>query len=158
MRIITKKYFLFLLLFKDTVYIEMEEIKNIRNMTKDQLVETIFLIEMINKKKIFESIKEFEKKKELYTNLEIDLIENKIETILFKKKKYIQSEKKENITIYEYENEIKIFHKTEINKEKIIELIKDKEKIKIKEGKKFKNIKLKDIFSLNKDFEIIINK
>jgi len=136
----------------------MEEIKNIRNMTKDQLVETIFLIEMINKKKIFESIKEFEKKKELYTNLEIDLIENKIETILFKKKKYIQSEKKENITIYEYENEIKIFHKTEINKEKIIELIKDKEKIKIKEGKKFKNIKLKDIFSLNKDFEIIINK
>lgn len=122
------------------------------------MLQLIRIIELIEKKDINEILIEYRKKSNNYTNIDKELIENKINLIKLNNSKYISVEKTENIQIYKYENEIKIYIKTYINKEKINEIIKDiKEKeIFIKEKNRKKKIKKEDIYKLNKDFEIII--
>ena len=64
----------------------------------------------------------------------------------------------ENVKIYTYNNEIKIYHKTKINIEKIKEKIKNTktDEIYMKEKNKTRKISIEEIERMNKDFEIII--
>jgi hypothetical protein len=85
--------------------------KKINEMSKEELLETIRLIELIIKKETIELIENFSLEKENYLEIEKELIENKINLIKsLNIKKYTKKEKIENMTIYKYENnEINIY-------------------------------------------------
>lgn len=135
-----------------------KKIKNMERMSKDQMLELLRVIEIIEKKNIDEIIENFYKDSNDYLNIEKELIENKINIIKSKNIKYKSIEKCENIKIYTYEKEIQIYHKTDVNVTKIKEKIENnpQKEIFIKEKNKIKKIKKEDIDKINKDFEIIL--
>ena len=137
---------------------DKKEIKNMEKMNKEQMLELLRTVEIIERKNIDEIIKDYYLKLENYLNIENELIENKINLIRSKNNKYMTVESYENIKIYTYNNEIKIYHKTKINIEKIKEKILNtkNDNIYIKEKNKTRKISIQDIEKMNKDFEIII--
>jgi hypothetical protein len=137
---------------------DKKEIKNMEKMNKEQMLELLRTLEIIERKNIDQIIKDYYLKLENYLNIENELIENKINLIKSKNNKYMTVESYENIKIYTYNNEIKIYHKTKINIEKIKEKIKNtkNDNIYIKEKNKTRKISIQDIEKMNKDFEIII--
>jgi hypothetical protein len=137
---------------------DKKEIKNMEKMNKEQMLELLRTLEIIERKNINEIIKDYYLKLESYLNIENELIENKINLIKSKNNKYTAVESHENIKIYTYNSEIKIYHKTKINIEKIIERIKNTktDNIYIKEKNKTRKISIQDIERMNKDFEIIV--
>jgi hypothetical protein len=137
---------------------DKKEIKNMEKMNKEQMLELLRTVEIIEKKNIDEIIKDYYLNLENYLSIENELIENKINLIKSKNNKYISVESYENIKIYTYNNEIQIYHKTKINIEKIKEKIKNTktDNIYIKEKNKTRKISIEDIERMNKDFEIII--
>jgi hypothetical protein len=137
---------------------DKKEIKNMEKMNKEQMLELLRTLEIIERKNIDQIIKDYYLKLENYLNIENELIENKINLIKSKNNKYMTVESYENIKIYTYNNEIKIYHKTKINIEKIKEKIKNtkNDSIYIKEKNKTRKISIQDIEKMNKDFEIII--
>jgi len=137
---------------------DKKEIKNMEKMNKEQMLELLRTLEIIERKNIDQIIKDYYLKLENYLNIENELIENKINLIKSKNNKYMTVESYENIKIYTYNNEIKIYHKTKINIEKIKEKILNtkNDNIYIKEKNKTRKISIQDIEKMNKDFEIII--
>ena len=137
---------------------DKKEIKNMEKMNKEQMLELLRTIEIIEKKNIDEIIKDYYLKLENYLSIENELIENKINLIRSKNNKYISVESYENIKIYTYNNEIQIYHKTKINIEKIKEKIKNTktDSVYIKEKNKTRKTSIEDIERMNRDFEIII--
>jgi hypothetical protein len=137
---------------------DKKEIKNMEKMNKEQMLELLRTVEIIEKKNIDEIIKDYYLNLENYLSIENELIENKINLIKSKNNKYISVESYENIKIYTYNNEIQIYHKTKINIEKIKEKIKNAktDNIYIREKNKTRKISIEDIERMNRDFEIII--
>lgn len=127
-------------------------------MNRGQLLEVVFLLELINKKNLEDIIKDYKSNSKNYSNMEIELINNKLNLIKSKKTKYIKNENVENIKVYSYEERIELYHDTIINKNKIIEIIEkeNKNEIFLIENKKEKKIKKEDIYKINKDFKILI--
>jgi len=120
---------------------EKKKIENMQKMSRDQMLELLRVVEIIEKKNIDEIIQNFYNNLENYLNIERELVENKINMIKSRNIKYKSTEKYENVKIYNYENEIQIYHKTDINTTMI------KEKIQQNPEKKYfykrKKIKLK---------------
>ena len=137
---------------------EEKKIKNMERMNKDQMLELLRIVEIIEKKNIDEIIQNFYNNSKNYLNIEKELIENKINIIKSKNIKYKNIEKYENVKIYSYEKEIQIYHKTDINTTMIKEKIEQnpEKNIFIKEKNKIKKIKKEDIDKINKDFEIVL--
>jgi hypothetical protein len=137
---------------------EEKKIKNMERMNKDQMLELLRIVEIIEKKNIDEIIQNFYNNSKNYLNIEKELIENKINMIKSKNIKYKNIEKYENVKIYSYEKEIQIYHKTDINTTMIKEKIEQnpEKNIFIKEKNKIKKIKKEDIDKINKDFEIVL--
>jgi len=142
----------------DTMMNEEKKIKNMERMNKDQMLELLRIVEIIEKKNIDEIIQNFYNNSKNYLNIEKELIENKINIIKSKNIKYKNIEKYENVKIYSYEKEIQIYHKTDINTTMIKEKIEQnpEKNIFIKEKNKIKKIKKEDIDKINKDFEIVL--
>ena len=137
---------------------EGKKIKNMERMNKDQMLELLRIVEIIEKKNIDEIIQNFYNNSKNYLNIEKELIENKINMIKSKNIKYKNIERCENVRIYSYEKEIQIYHKTNINTTMIKEKIEQnpEKNIFIKEKNKIKEIKKEDIDKINKDFEIVL--
>jgi len=137
---------------------EEKKIKNMERMNKDQMLELLRIVEIIEKKNIDEIIQNFYNNSKNYLNIEKELIENKINMIKSKNIKYKNIEKCGNVKIYSYEKEIQIYHKTDINTTMIKEKIEQnpEKNIFIKEKNKIKKIKKEDIDKINKDFEIVL--
>ena len=145
-------------MYIDTMMNEEKKIKNMERMNKDQMLELLRIVEIIEKKNIDEIIQNFYNNSKNYLNIEKELIENKINIIKSKNIKYKNIEKYENVKIYSYEKEIQIYHKTDINTTMIKEKIEQnpEKNIFIKEKNKIKKIKKEDIDKINKDFEIVL--
>ena len=145
-------------MYIDTMMNEEKKIKNMERMNKDQMLELLRIVEIIEKKNIDEIIQNFYNNSKNYLNIEKELIENKINMIKSKNIKYKNIEKYENVKIYSYEKEIQIYHKTDINTTMIKEKIEQnpEKNIFIKEKNKIKKIKKEDIDKINKDFEIVL--
>jgi hypothetical protein len=137
---------------------DKKEIKNMEKMNREQMLELLRTVEIIEKKNIDEIIKDYYLNLENYLSIENELIENKINLIKSKNNKYISVESYENIKIYTYNNEIQIYHKTKINIEKIKEKIRNAktDNIYIREKNKTRKVSIEDIERMNRDFEIII--
>ena len=140
----------------------MEDFKNsikIYNLNREELLEILRLIELIEKKEIIDIIINYRNNKEKYSKIEIEIIEKKIEQIKSIKAKYIKKEKIKNITIYSYEKLTKIYWNTKANLDEILEeLNKYNKEIYIKHGEKIKKIKKEDIKDLMKEINNIIIK
>ena len=140
----------------------MEDFKNsikIYNLNREELLEILRLIELIEKKEIIDIIINYRNNKEKYSKIEIEIIEKKIEQIKSIKAKYIKKEKIKNITIYSYEKLTKIYWNTKANLDEILEeLNKYNKEIYIKNGEKIKKIKKEDIKDLMKEINNIIIK
>lgn len=136
------------------------KISKMENMSKEQLFETLLLIELIEKREIIEIIEKYKKEKNSYTKLEIEIIDNKIEKIKkMKEKKYIKKEICENLTIYSYTDFIKIYWKEKTKEEELIkEINKHKKNAYIKEKEKIKKIDTNDLFYIMKKEKYIILK
>jgi len=135
--------------------------KKINEMSKEELLETIRLIELIIKKETIELIENFSLEKENYLEIEKELIENKINLIKsLNIKKYTKKEKIENMTIYKYENnEINIYWNKEIELESLKkEINKHNKNIYIKKNNKSKKIGLEDLEKIIKTQNNIILK
>jgi hypothetical protein len=133
--------------------------EKIENMNRDQMIEILRLIEIILKKELEDLIEEYYNNKEKYSKIEKEIIENKINLIRSKKKKYEKKSIKDNISIYDYNNEKMLFHKTEVNVNKMIEIIDNENEIKeifLIEKNRKKRIQKKELFEINKDFKILI--
>jgi len=137
---------------------EKKKIENMQKMSRDQMLELLRVVEIIEKKNIDEIIQNFYNNLENYLNIERELVENKINMIKSRNIKYKSTEKYENVKIYNYENEIQIYHKTDINTTMIKEKIQQnpEKNIFIKEKNKIKKMKKEDIDKINKNFEIIL--
>ena len=135
-----------------------KEIKKIDKMNKDQMLELIRLIEIIQRKSIQQIIIEYYENANEYQLIEKELIDNKIALIKSKTTKYLNIEINENVTAYTYDTEIKVYHKTIINKEAIKTILKniEEKEIFIKEKYRRKKITREDINRINNDFEIVI--
>ena len=81
---------------------DKKEIKNMEKMNKEQMLELLRAVEIIEKKNIDEIIKNYYLNLENYLSIENELIENKINLIRSKNNKYISVESYENIKIYTY--------------------------------------------------------
>jgi hypothetical protein len=77
-------------------------------MNRGQLLEVVFLLELINKKNLEDIIKDYKSNSKNYSNMEIELINNKLNLIKSKKTKYIKNENVENIKVYSYEEIIEL--------------------------------------------------